>query len=316
MEKQIFGILVLSGLLYLSSSSHLLRVYYFINNPKTWPEAQQYCRDTYTDLATVSDWADTYKLSSLMTASVPYVFMGLCRNWGWSVPDVNGYKEAALTYSNWGSAPGWQLLCGKMTGTGQWFAIDCSSTLFFFCYNESATNIAERFTLIETLQTWDVAQNYCISLYTDLAKIQNQLENAQLQMMLDGGDAWIGLTGLSWQWSDYSIPSFIPWKPQEPMLGGVLDCTALHFGGTSFGMLDANCYTPETFFCYSAAEARQRVRLQLNSSADMKDPAVIMSILRQIEEMLRKAAGSLYVNLMWTKLPEAQHETQAKETAC
>lgn len=119
-------------------------------------------------------------------------------------------------------------------------------------FAESATNISERFTLFKTLKTWELAQNYCRTVYTDLAKIQNQAENAHMQVMVKGGEAWTGLTGLSWQWSDGSIPAFIPWKPQEPLPGGVLqgDCTALDFSSTTVGMVDISCFTPQSFFCY------------------------------------------------------------------
>lgn len=124
----------LTGLFYLSSSLHR-RQYYFINDPKTWPEAQKFCRDKYTDLATVSDWSDTMELASLMHASVRYVFMGLYRIWGWSLSDTGDYKEGGLTYSNWGSVPPWQIFCGSIAATGEWFATACSSNFNFFCYN-------------------------------------------------------------------------------------------------------------------------------------------------------------------------------------
>lgn len=117
-------------------------------------------------------------------------------------------------------------------------------------FADSATDISERFTLVTSSQNWDTAQTSCRKLYTDLAKVQNLLENEQLQRMVNGEQAWIGLTGLFWLWSDGSEPSFMPWKPLEPLLGGVFECTALDFGDVTFGLLDADCNAQLPFFCY------------------------------------------------------------------
>lgn len=121
-------------------------------------------------------------------------------------------------------------------------------------FAESVTDITKRFTWGAGSMTWSAAQTYCRQYATDLAKVQSQLENDRLQVMLSGSQAWIGLTGLFWLWSDGSEPSFIPWKAQEPLLGGVLDCGLLHYSTYPFGMLDGYCTVPQTFFCYKGKQ--------------------------------------------------------------
>lgn len=116
----------------------------------------------------------------------------------------------------------------------------------------STADISERFTLGNGLLTWSAAQAYCRNVYTDLARVRNQLENAQLQAMVEDGRAWIGLTGLVWMWSDGSQPSYLPWKPFEPQSAGGADCGVFVFNdGIYLGMRDMDCNGKLPFFCYS-----------------------------------------------------------------
>lgn len=110
-------------------------MYHFINSTKDWPTAQQYCRQQYNDLATVTDEDDLEKLPYLSGSASPYVHIGLYRDWGWSRSQDDDYREGEPAYWNWASGQPSVNLCGGMSATGAWFAADCTTSLSFFCYN-------------------------------------------------------------------------------------------------------------------------------------------------------------------------------------
>uniref|UniRef100_A0AAR2IWF1 C-type lectin domain-containing protein n=1 Tax=Pygocentrus nattereri TaxID=42514 RepID=A0AAR2IWF1_PYGNA len=80
----------------------------FVNESKTWTEAQSYCRQTYTDLATISNMDEMKKLNStlntLKNAPNSSVWIGLKKGvagkWLWSLADGNFYRDGD-TYRNW-----------------------------------------------------------------------------------------------------------------------------------------------------------------------------------------------------------------------
>uniref|UniRef100_A0A3B4DUS8 C-type lectin domain-containing protein n=1 Tax=Pygocentrus nattereri TaxID=42514 RepID=A0A3B4DUS8_PYGNA len=120
----------------------LFRLYHFVNDPKTWTKAQTYCRNRFTDLASVDSVKDMSRLMKLLV-DVGYsgsLWIGLTQavqpRWGWSRGD-----ELLSNFSNWDA--------GRPNGTGKcvftingvWRNYDCTVALYFVCYYGESVNV-------------------------------------------------------------------------------------------------------------------------------------------------------------------------------
>ncbi|XP_056318843.1 secretory phospholipase A2 receptor-like [Danio aesculapii] len=192
-----------------SISECVQRQYHFIKENKNWTEAQRYCREKYTDLATVDNMNDMIQLNkSLNDVRDQNIWIGLQKTdvykWHWSSGDpalfLNWTSEQSNSSNNRGTIK-----------NGQWFAVARNNTFFFICYNKSAGLV-----FVNQTMNWTAAQSYCRQNHIDLVSVRNQNENQQLEKFindrnLSGSAVWIGLFSDSWQWSDQSNSSFRYW---------------------------------------------------------------------------------------------------------
>ncbi|KAK7910397.1 hypothetical protein WMY93_015081 [Mugilogobius chulae] len=223
-------------------------VYHFINEPKSWAEAQTFCRKYYTDLATVNHMRDLERLRAAAGGQTD-VWTGLHqtsdkladRKWLWSQPDVK-YKLETM----------WKIgeptddvneNCAVIYRDGKWIDIGCETLRScFICYNETSNTTV----LINEQQTWLEAQQFCRTHHTDLMSGPDQQRLFEATNP-DHSDkwCWIGLSRDNWGWSDGSDSSFRNWKTEVNPKDH--KCAALMVGQGRFE--SKNCSHDKPFIC-------------------------------------------------------------------
>lgn len=122
----------------LGTAPDFARDFFYIDIDKTWLEAQIYCREKHTDLATVDNMAE---MSTLIDQVNPYylgdVWIGLRKGtetrWGWS----NGY-DTIQQYSRLNTMPNTFFTngsCAAINQDGYWYSLSCFSLQNFICYD-------------------------------------------------------------------------------------------------------------------------------------------------------------------------------------
>ncbi|KAL1272030.1 hypothetical protein QQF64_031046 [Cirrhinus molitorella] len=230
-----------------SVSECVQRQYHHITDRKTWIEAQKYCREKYTDLATIDNMNDMNELNkSLKHGGFQYVWIGLqktsCNKWQWSS------GEPAL-YLNWGyKQPDGKDECAFMRD-GQWHDWPCAKSQTVICRSSNNTLI-----FVSQTKNWRDAQSYCRQNHIDLVSVRNHNENQQVEKFMSDShtpnDVWIGLFRDSWQWSDQSASSFRYWSAGEPNNAGQGENCAVITLNTQGQWNDVSCTNQHPFVCH------------------------------------------------------------------
>uniref|UniRef100_A0A3B4WTK4 C-type lectin domain-containing protein n=1 Tax=Seriola lalandi dorsalis TaxID=1841481 RepID=A0A3B4WTK4_SERLL len=102
-----------------AGSARILKEYVYVNMPKTWVEAQSYCREMFNDLATVTNRDFNNKLMSVIQGHGRFVWIGLHderTKWEWSLNNrPNNWKLRKQ--------------CTVITKNGYWLDISCMERL-------------------------------------------------------------------------------------------------------------------------------------------------------------------------------------------
>ncbi|XP_050971616.1 macrophage mannose receptor 1-like [Labeo rohita] len=242
MDQTPYFILLLIALC--SVSECVQRQYHFINERKNWTEAQRYCRENYTDLATADNMNDMNELKETVNnRGVNSVWIGLQKTardkWRWS-------SGESVLYLNWATGqPEGTDECAMML-SGEWHKLQCSTARHFICNNTNKGLV-----FINQTMNWTDAQSYCRQNHTDLVSVRNQNENQQVEKIVNDShisDVWIGLFRDSWQWSDQSNSSFRYWSTGEPNNAGE-NCAAVQ-PNTQGQWIDSQCTNHLNFVCH------------------------------------------------------------------
>ncbi|XP_014914488.1 macrophage mannose receptor 1-like [Poecilia latipinna] len=168
--------------------------FHYINENKTWTEAQQYCREKHTDLVTVTNMKDMKRLINISAGDQKEAWIGLndpingIRTWRWSLPGVE-FNESE---TNWNPGEPWDRWisnCGILGWNARWFNAYCTYQSFFLCYDD-------KMILIKENKTWEEALYYCRGHHHDLVTITNMDKEKQVQEKVKNASTpfvWIGL---------------------------------------------------------------------------------------------------------------------------
>ncbi|XP_074479946.1 secretory phospholipase A2 receptor-like [Sebastes fasciatus] len=105
-----------------------------VNERMSWSSAQRYCRENYTDLATVRNDIENHEIQSLVPSGGTWIGLFRDPNFNWS--DGSNYK-----FSYWDAVrnPLGSLthVCAvvDLQRSGKWRAFDCERRLPFVCYS-------------------------------------------------------------------------------------------------------------------------------------------------------------------------------------
>ncbi|XP_047661872.1 C-type mannose receptor 2-like [Tachysurus fulvidraco] len=116
--------------------------YHFVSVNKTWTEAQRYCRENYTDLATIDNMEEMITLLNTVNGSYSgLAWIGLyddVDSWRWSLDDDAFYQEGERDFREWYHQPdnyNGNEMCVYIRYDGTWFDGDCGTYLPFACYD-------------------------------------------------------------------------------------------------------------------------------------------------------------------------------------
>ncbi|XP_054914694.1 C-type mannose receptor 2-like isoform X4 [Poeciliopsis prolifica] len=229
--------------------------FHYINENKTWTEAQQYCREKHTDLVTVTNMKDMKRLINISDGDIKEAWIGLydqtngTRTWYWSLPGLE-FNESETKWNKGEPQDYWYYNCGILGLNATWFSDYCRYSSFFLCYDE--TNTTHKYHLIEEKKSWLEAQSYCREKHTDLISGMKQLQDEEVKKLMNYGSiqVYFGLFRDTWRWSDGSSFSFRHWNLQfndEQYNGRQCAMTVFDNGGR---WRNEKCDEKKPFICY------------------------------------------------------------------
>ncbi|XP_062234765.1 macrophage mannose receptor 1-like [Platichthys flesus] len=252
MEGIILGVLCLSGCL--TFSTCLLHQCHFVSDAKTWTEAQSYCREKYTDLATIENTEELEKLKNIVSTAgdSSEVWIGLYSqsDWKWS----DGFTGTGAEYRNGALTDPLNVEANELCVVqkyDEWHDIECHAQNQFVCYNGSLED--SEFVPVTTVKNWTEAQRYCREHFTDLATVRSYTDRdkiKKLSALLNC--AWIGLyRDHQIYWSDGSNYSFSSWYQRRHPLGSMkVQCGVADLENEGKWRL-FSCEEPKPFVCYN-----------------------------------------------------------------
>ncbi|XP_066580512.1 C-type mannose receptor 2 [Amia ocellicauda] len=228
------------------------RQFYFINKTLNWTEAQMYCRDNYTDLASIDNAQELDQLLNVThSPGTETAWIGLrrdCReNWQWS-------DGEELRFTHWKS----HLPCAALNTEGSWENRSCQETNYFICETQEKQKTSKTYILVMQDQSFNAAQRHCREMCTELLRIEADQEYKDVKQAAQNHTVWIALFQDGWHWSDGNHSWYRNWQSGEPNNAGSSNCVEIYLQDTAGPERhrgrwnDAGCNGIKPFFCCNA----------------------------------------------------------------
>ncbi|KAL2078887.1 hypothetical protein ACEWY4_024631 [Coilia grayii] len=112
--------------------------YVLIEVEKNWRDAQRYCRENHTDLASVRNQTENTQIQNTINQTPNttdnYVWIGLFRDaWEWSDGSSSSFRHWGPGEPNYGSS-NQNEFCVEMKPSGLWNGVQCNSKRKCICY--------------------------------------------------------------------------------------------------------------------------------------------------------------------------------------
>uniref|UniRef100_A0A3B3Y619 C-type lectin domain-containing protein n=1 Tax=Poecilia mexicana TaxID=48701 RepID=A0A3B3Y619_9TELE len=183
---------------------------HYINESKTWTEAQQYCREKHTDLVTVTNMKDMKRLINISAKVKSEAWIGLTNTWRWSDGSSFSFRHWNNDFKNVEHNRD-QCAVAVFYGKGRWKNVNCAERKPFICYDDNVILIKEN-------KTWKDALTYCRGHHHDLVTITNMEDQIWIQEKVKNASTpfvWIGLcyawTLHFWFWVSDEVVRYENW---------------------------------------------------------------------------------------------------------
>ncbi|KAL7880784.1 hypothetical protein SRHO_G00030380 [Serrasalmus rhombeus] len=205
------------------------RQFHVVNERKTWTNAQKYCKEKYTDLATIESKEEMNAVTALVKGTAGRIWIGLRQKylkssavWIWSDGSNSSYRDWNTGEPNNGVGD----VCVQLWKSPKyrWNDDYCTRSNPFICYKKLPL------LLINQKKTWREALRYCRENHVDLVsvhteEVQHWVETAVYYAST--ANVWMGLrhtcTLNIWFWISGEFICYQNWAPGNGT--GVEDCS-------------------------------------------------------------------------------------------
>ncbi|PWA19836.1 hypothetical protein CCH79_00015832 [Gambusia affinis] len=165
------------------------KTFHLIQETKTWLEAQSYCREKHTDLASGMEQLQDEEVQKEISSTGSYIFIGLFRDtWRWSDGSSFSFRHWNLKFDNQIINSG-QCAMTVFDDGGRWKNENCNERKPFICYDDKVILIKEK-------MNWEEALHYCRDHHHDLVTITKMDDQRWIQekvKVASTGYVWMGL---------------------------------------------------------------------------------------------------------------------------
>ncbi|KAF4081779.1 hypothetical protein AMELA_G00165240 [Ameiurus melas] len=260
--KALLSVLVLAALTG-AATALFWRKYIYVDQQLNWNDAQKYCREKYTDLATfeTKEEQDRYQ-NNLRTDKLCWI--GLSRNSNtikftqWSDGSLSGFQQWSLNEPSGDNKKNCVYIQSFWINVyipfSWWTSHDCKDSLNFICYTWKPDLI-----LVQEMKTWEEALNYCRINYTDLVSLNMEIDQKAVNSMSNETltpSFWTGLRFLDGSW--FWVNQVLMYKQSLRSLSVMPSCPAPRFRCGAQNARDnvlenRDCEEKMNFICYKFA---------------------------------------------------------------